>query len=182
VRSLESLAAPAWSRELAETATARALRRLLRGGSWPGLAREIAWQAIRAGGCESARLEALAALVEEQLGLRVDGLEVAVERAAVTAAGTYLARWPNDPDGAKAYADVEAADEAIRLLAHGYADVLGWATEVAAARSERAGGRHSTGCDPTAPRALATTVLPALIADDLARPRERFGWSLAASH
>ena len=90
-------------------------------------------------------------------------------------------RWPNDPDGAKAYAGVEAADEAIRLLAHGYADVLGWATEVAAARSERAGGRPSAGFDSSAPRSLATTALPALIANDLARPRERFGWSLAAT-
>jgi hypothetical protein len=113
---------------------------------------------MRLGGCAGHRVEAFAALVEEQLGQRVDGIEFAVERAAVEAAEAHLERRRSDQDGARAAGAAEADDEAMRLLATAYEEVLRWAV----------------GIDATQP--LDTAALPALVADELAGRRERYGW------
>ena len=52
----------------------RALRRFLRGGTWPGIAREIAWLALRVTEADHTRLDGLTVLVEAKLAQTVDGL------------------------------------------------------------------------------------------------------------
>ena len=45
----------------------RAVGRLLRGGTWQALAREVAWEAVRASGVEPGCLDWLTSLVEVRL-------------------------------------------------------------------------------------------------------------------
>lgn len=160
--------------------TARALRRLLRGGTWQALARELAWQAIRAGGGKNDWLEPLSASIDERLAMQIDGVEFAVERALLAAAGEHLERWPRDFPGAELCAVQKAADEALRLLAVTYADVLTWATDIVLERREFADERQVSPrfSRRSQERSRPSVALPALVADDLTRTRERFGWPL----
>jgi hypothetical protein len=150
---------------------------MLRGGTWQGLAREIAWEAVRARGGELEWLDPLTSLVGRQLSLRVERVEPAVERSALAAAREYARAWPHDPGGAATSARLEASTEATRLLAGAYREVLEWATQVVDERIEHgagrsfgrrfAFGRRRFGNQRNVPTRIANSPIP----------EERFGWS-----
>jgi hypothetical protein len=121
-----------------------AMERLLRGGTWPALAREVAWEAVRATGVEPRCLEWLTSLVEARLAERVD----AFSRAAAL-----------------------DADEAVEALSHAYVEVLEWAVGLL---DDRAGARRARSERPRlAPlrrlRARSEAALPPVVAEHLSR-------------
>jgi hypothetical protein len=120
--------------------------RLLRGGTWPALAREIAWEAVRSTGVEPRCLEWLTRLVEAQLAQRVDAVA-----------------------GAAALDE----DEAAEALSHAYVEVLEWAVGLL---DDRAGARRGKPERPRlAPlrrlRARSEAAVPPLVAEGLGRVR-----------
>ena len=126
----------------------RAVERLLRGGTWPGLAREIAWEAVRSSGVEPRCLDWLTSLVEGQLAARVDAFADAA------------------PAG--------ASDEAAEVLSRAYVEVLEWAVGLL---DDRAAARRTKAERPRlAPlrrlRARSAVEVPSLVAKDLTRGRE----------
>src|SRR5436309_10317894 len=85
----------------AEEVVEGALVRLLRGGTWEGLANEIAWEAVRSTGAEPSCLEWLAGLVGPILAERVEGVEFVLEGARDSARTEHLREWPHDVSGAE---------------------------------------------------------------------------------
>ena len=161
----------------ADDEAARALRRLLRGGTWEGLATEIAWEAVRASGVERRCLEWLAGLVERRLSELVDGLEYRLESAREADRADHLRRWPNDLGGAEAAASIAAAEEAERSVSRLYLDVLQWASELLDDRVER----QPRSLRPRLPslrreRRPAELEVPLLVADGLTQEPPRYGW------
>lgn len=123
----------------------RAVGRLLRGGTWQALAREVAWQAVRASGVEPGCLDWLTSLVERRLAECVDGLAAAVPAAA--------------------------PEEASEILSRAYLEVVEWATGVL---DDRTAARGTAGGRPRlAPlrrlRGRADVEVPPLVAADLRR-------------
>jgi hypothetical protein len=157
--------------------TERALRSFLRGGTWPGLAREIAWQAVLATGAEHECLGWLSGLVEARLAERVDGLEFVVARSCAAASAAHLRTWPHDVGGVETAALLEGEDEAVRALGALYVEVLVWASDLLGTRmrGDRRPSERPRLPPPKQTRPPAGVDAPALVADVLGA-RERFGW------
>ena len=174
---------PAWvDAPPAGTHIERALRRLLRGGTWEALANEIALEAVRATGAELSCLEWLPGLIEAMLSEHVDGLEFVLEPARVSAFQNHLEKWPNDVAGAETAATLAAADEADRLAGRLYLDVLEWAL----ALLDRRLAQPRTGSRPRLPslrrtRPPAEPEVPAIVAESLTKARPAEGWEEAAA-
>ena len=170
---LLAFAGPPTAEELAE----RALRRLLRGGTWEALANELAWEAVRSTGVELSCLEWLPGLVEASLSERVDGLEFVLERARASAWAEHLRAWPNDLAGAETAATLAADEEAAQQVSRLYLDVLEWASGLLSDRLTQA----PSSLRPRLPslrreRPPADPEVPALVADSLIQKRPRYGW------
>jgi hypothetical protein len=112
------------SAQVAEEAVAGAVGRLCRGGSWQGIARELGWRAVTAGGRDLGSLEALCAVAEARLALMIDDAVWAAEQCALRGWQEYLQVCPGEEEGAVAAARLDANEEATRLIAAAYADVL----------------------------------------------------------
>jgi len=154
------------------------LRRFLRGGTWPGLAREIAWQAASAAGLEYVCVEWLTGLVEERLAADVEGLEFVIDRAREVARTKHLRLWPHDPAGGETAASIEAEEEGAQALARLYVETLEWAGALLEERLQTA-GRPAARPRVPAPRrtrAPAQVEPPTLISQLVEPARERFGW------
>ncbi len=130
----------------------RALGRLLRGGTWPALAREVAWEAVRSSGVEPSCLDWLTSLVEARLAERVDGLTTAVERH-------------------------DGLDDAAEILSRAYVEVLEWAIDLLDDRAQAA--RTATERPRLRPlrrlRPRRDAAIPEIVADDLLRVQDRSG-------
>lgn len=168
-----------WSARRAEQATAGALRRLLRGGTWPGLVRELTWSALTAAGGDRAWLDELEPVVEAQLAELVEAAEYPVEQAASHAVQLHLEHHPHDYEGAELVGGLAADEEAVRVLALAYRDLLEATEDDVRERMARQPlprrFRPPTQLllRPSTPDAARP---PALVTRDLARPRTRFGW------
>jgi hypothetical protein len=159
-----------------EEIVARALRWLLRGGSWEALAREIAWEAVRSTGVEPSCLEWLASLVEARLSEYVDGLEFVVDGACVSARAEHLSEWPHDHAGAETAAIQAAGERAANEVSRMYLTTLQWAADLLSdrvARAPRSSRRRLVGIRRE--RAPADLEVPGLVADGLTRERPRYG-------
>src|SRR5204863_7737185 len=134
-------AAPVMPREVSR----RAVERLLRGGTWPGLAREIAWEAVRSSGVEPRCLDWLTGLVEGQLAARIDAL------AATAAAG--------------------ATGEALSRV---YVEVLEWAVGLLDDRTAPRRTKHERPrlAPLRRLRARSAVEVPSLVAEDLTSGRD----------
>jgi hypothetical protein len=117
-------------RQALEEVIERALRRFLRGGTWPAMAREIAWHALRATEADHTRLDGLTALVEARLAQAIDGLHATVESVWFAATEDHLRSWPHDREGAETIALLDGYEEAMRVLSRQYVDVLEWSVTV----------------------------------------------------
>jgi len=116
---------PAGSSErIAEEALAGAVRRLCRGASWQGLARELAWRAVTGGHRDPRSVERLAAAAEAMLASLIDEALWAVEQAALEGWGEFVADHPGDDAGGLAAATLDAGEEAERRAAAAYDRVL----------------------------------------------------------
>jgi len=159
-----------------EELVAGALSRLLRGGTWEGLANELAWKAARSTGAELSCLEWLPELVEAALSERVDGLEFLLEPARHAGRTEHLDEWPHDLSGAEAAATLAASEEGERQVARLYVDVLEWASALLDERqAQPSSGRQSRVASSRTPPPIELGV-PALVTDSLSRKRTRYGW------
>ena len=122
VRPAGSSASP--SERVAEEALAGALLRLCRGGSWQGIARELAWRAVTGGHRDPRSVESLATSAEAMLAPRIDQALWTVEQYAIRSRAEYLEERPGDTAGGLAAARLDASEEAERLVAEAYAEVL----------------------------------------------------------
>jgi len=114
-----------WSiTEIAEQAVANAVRRLCRGGTWQGLARELGWRAVIEGSRDLRRLEPLCSVAEARLAALVDDTVWAAEQTVLQSRQEYLEAHPGDRRGAMAAAALDANEEATRLMESAYASVL----------------------------------------------------------
>ncbi len=113
------------SEQVAEEALAEALRRLCRGGGWEGLARELAWRAVTSGARDPRRIDLLADSAGSMLAALVDEALWAVERSVLEGWDEYLEDRPGDREGAFAAVRLDAGEEAGRLVAAAYEQVLG---------------------------------------------------------
>jgi hypothetical protein len=153
----------------------------LRGGTWPGLAREVAWTAVQAAGADYATIEWLTPLVEERLAETVDGLEYTVDIASVRARARHVCRRPDDCEGADTAAIRDGYDAAVQRLSARYLDAVEWAVDVIADRldsatrrkrySRFAVGRRRASSNPESPLDVATEFLRAR--GPLGRPHGR---------
>ena len=110
--------------QIAEEAVAGAVRRLCRGGSWQGIARELGWRAVTAGGRDLGSLDAVCAVAEARLASMIEDAIWASERSALQGWEEYLEARPGHEEGAVVAATLDANEEAERRVAHAYADVL----------------------------------------------------------
>ena len=162
---------------MAEEVAALVLRRFLRGATWEALVREIAWEAVRSSGVEHSCVDWLSGLVEARLSDRVDGFEFLVERACVSGRCDHLLVWPGDLPGAETAAVLEGQDEAARVLSRLYLNLLDWATGVLSDRTGKARASDRPRLPPLRrERPPSEIEVPGLVARELARTRERFGW------
>jgi hypothetical protein len=122
------------SEQIAEEALGEALRRLCRGGSWQGIARELAWRAVVGGSREPRTVEYLSEAAEAMLASLIDDALWEVERSAICAWEEHLEEHPGDTGSALAVARLDAGEEAARLVASAYDQVL----DALLARSRRA--------------------------------------------
>jgi len=166
----------------AEEAVAGALCRLLRGGTWEGLANELAWKAARSTGTELSCLEWLPELVEATLSERVDGLEFVLERERHVAWAEHLREWPHDLSGAETAATLATGEEGERQVARLYIDVLEWASALLNDRLAQASNRRRSrvASSPTPPP--TELGVPNLVTDSLERPRAVYGWPKRADN
>jgi hypothetical protein len=155
----------------------RTLRQFVRGGTWPGLAREIAWRAVRATESDYARLNALTSLVEAKLAHALDSLDDAVERVCVAAAEDHLRNWPHDREGAETIAVLEGQEEAIQVLSCVYVDVLEWTIGVIRPDQPR-NGRPGSGRlgSRRSDAKVSTSDLPAPVSQWLTTRFVDYGW------
>jgi hypothetical protein len=168
----DSVAAPK-----AEELAARALGWLLRGGTWEGLAHELAWEGVRSTGVELSCLEWLPGLIEAHLSEYVDGLEFVLEPVRASGRAEHLREWPHDYAGAEAAATRAADERAAQEVSRIYLTTLQWAADLLNDRLTRppSSGRPRL-------RALrrerppAELEVPALVADGLTQGRPRYGW------
>jgi hypothetical protein len=121
------------SEQIAEEALGEALRRLCR-GSWQGIARELAWRAVVGGSRDPRTVEYLSDAAEAMLASLIDDALWEVERSAICAWEEHLEDHPGDTRGALAVSRLDAGEEAARLVASAYDQVL----EGLLARSRRA--------------------------------------------
>lgn len=112
------------SEQIAEAALGEALRRLCRGGSWQGIVRELAWRAVVGGSRDPRSVEHLASSAEAMLAALIDEALWEVERAAICAWEEHLEEHPRDRAGALSVAQLDAGEEAARLVAAAYDEVL----------------------------------------------------------
>jgi hypothetical protein len=112
------------SERIAEEALAEALRRLCRGGSWQGVTRELAWRAVTGGHRDPRSIEPLAETAEAMLAPLIDEALWTVERRVVESRNEFLEERPGDKSGAVAAARLDAGEEAERLVAEAYDQVL----------------------------------------------------------
>ena len=152
----------------AEEVVEEALARLLRGGTWEGLANEIAWEAARSTGAEPSCLEWLPGLVGATLAARVEGVEFVLEGARTTARTEHLREWPHDDAGAETAATLGAHEEADRRLSRLYLEVLEWAISLLDQRLEDTSLRRE--------RAPSDPEVPLVVANSLNGDRRRYGW------
>jgi hypothetical protein len=109
---------------IAEEALAGAVRRLCRGGSWQGLARELAWRAVTGGHRDPRSVEALSATAEAMLASLVDDALWEVEHGAIETRDEFLDEHPGELEAALTAARLDACEEAERLVAAAYERVL----------------------------------------------------------
>jgi hypothetical protein len=152
----------------AEEVVEGALVRLLRGGTWGGLANEIAWEAARSTGAEPSCLEWLPGLVDATLAEHVDGVEFVLEGARVTARAEHLREWPHDLAGGETAATLAAHEEADRRLGLLYLEALEWAISLLEERLDDTSLRRD--------RAPSDPEIPLVVADSLSGGRQRYGW------
>ena len=165
-------------RQLLEEVTERALRRFLRGGTWPAMAREIAWHALRATEADHTRLDGLTALVEAKLAQAIDGLHAMVESVWVAATEDHLRSWPHDREGAEMIARLNGYEEAMRVLSRQYVDVLEWSITVLGERQGLNGQSGNRWLRFGATDARFSKVkLPTLVVHGLRQRIAPFGWS-----
>ncbi len=122
------------SAQIAEQALGKALRRLCRGGSWQAIARELAWRAVVGGSRDPRAVEYLSDCAEAMLASLIDEALWEVERCAICAWEEHLEEHPGDRDGAAAVARLDCGEEAAKLVASAYDEVL----DSLLARSRRA--------------------------------------------
>lgn len=122
------------SERIAQEALAEAFRRLCRGGSWQGLARELAWRAVTGGNRDPRTVEALSASAEAMFAQLIDRALWEVERTALATWEEHISEWPADEEGALTAASLDAGEEAGRLIEAAYGEVL----DTLLARSRRA--------------------------------------------
>ncbi len=125
---------PGSTGRIAEEALAGAVRRLCRGGSWQGLARELAWRAVTDGYRDARMVEGLAGSAEAMLATEIDEALWQVEHAAIRGRDELLAERPGELERALEAARLDADEEAKRLVAVSYDRVL----DTLLARSRRA--------------------------------------------
>ena len=165
-------------RQALEEVIERALRRFLRGGTWPGIAREIAWHALRATRADHTRLDGLTVLVEAKLAQTIDGLHTRVESIWIAATEDHLRSWPHDREGAERIALLDGYEEAMRVLSRQYVEVLEWSVTVIGERQGLNGRPGSRWLRLGASDAqLSKVELPALVVQGLRRRIAPFGWS-----
>ena len=155
----------------------RALRCFLRGGTWPGIAREIAWLALRVTEADHTRLDGLTVLVEAKLAQTIDGLLPRVESVWIAAAEDHLRSWPHDREGAERIALLDGFEEAMRVLSRQYVEVLEWSVTVI---GERQGLKGQPGSRwrrlGASDEQFSKVELPAVVVQGLRRRIAPFGW------
>ena len=104
--------------QIAEEALA-ALRHRCRGGSWQGLARELAWRAVT-GGPRDARRSTLRRARRRCSLLKIDQALWTVEHRAIDSYQEFLDEHQGDAEGARIAAQLDAAEEAERLIVSAY--------------------------------------------------------------
>jgi len=127
IAALEARAAgslPGSTEHIAEEALAGAVRRLCRGASWQGLARELAWRAVTGGHRDARMVEPFANRAESMMADAIDDALWQVERAAIHGRDEVLAERPGDLAAALTAARVDAEDEAEQVVAAAYDRVL----------------------------------------------------------
>ena len=154
----------------AEEVVEEALVRLLRGGTWEGLANEIAWEAVRSTGAAPSCLEWLSGLVGAILAERIEGVEFVLEGARDSARTEHLREWPHDVAGAETAATLAAHEEADRRLSHLYLNMLEWGIDLLSGRLDDTSLRRE--------RAPSDPEVPLVVADGLHGKRPRYGWPL----
>jgi hypothetical protein len=152
----------------AEEVVEGALVRLLRGGTWEGLASEIAWEAVRSTGAEPSCLEWLPGIVGATLAEQVEGVEFVLEGARAAARSEHLHEWPHDVPGAETASTLAAHEEADRRLGRLYLGVLDWAIALIEERLGDTSLRRD--------RAPSDPEVPLVVADSLSDDRQRYGW------
>jgi hypothetical protein len=160
----------------AEDLAARAVRWLLRGGTWEALANELAWEAVRSSGVESSCRAWLSDLIEARLAAQIDGLESVLEPARASARAEHLREWPHDHGGAEAAANLAGDDRAKEEVSRIYLDTLQWAADLI---DDRLGSRPRSLRPLQAlrrERTRAELEVPALVAEGLTRRHPRYGW------
>ena len=161
----------------AEQIAGRALEWLLRGGTWEGLARELAWEAVRSTGVEMSCLEWLPGLIETHLSDYVDGLEFVVEGVRASSRAVHLREWPNDRAGAEAAAILAADEKAAEEVSRIYLKTLEWAADLLTDRMTRAPSSQRPRLRALRrERPAADLEVPGLVADGLMQERPRYGW------
>jgi hypothetical protein len=114
-----------WSiTQIAEQAVATSVRRLCRGGTVQGLARELGWKAVILGSRDLRRLESLSSVAEARLVASVDDTVWSAEQTALRSRQEYLEAHPGDREGALTAATLDANEEAVRLMEAAYKNVL----------------------------------------------------------
>jgi hypothetical protein len=112
------------SEHIAEEALAEAVRRLCRGASWQGLARELAWRAVTGGHRDARAVESLAAAAEALLAAQIDEALWAVEKSAIEGWEEFVGHHRGDEAAGLAAARLDAREEADRLVDRAYDRVL----------------------------------------------------------
>jgi hypothetical protein len=179
LRSMPSESTPELrGRQALDEVIERALRCFLRGGTWPGIAREIAWLALRVAEADHTRLNGLTTLVEARLAQTIDGLLPTVESVWIAASEDHLRSWPHDREGAERIALLDGYEEAMRVLSRQYVEVLEWSVTVI---GERRGLNGQSGRRwprlGTSDEQFSKVELPALVVQGLRRRIAPFGWS-----
>ncbi len=108
------------SEQIAEQALAEAVRDRCRGGSWQGLARELAWRAVTGGHRDARSVDALASYAEALLAQSIDQALWTVEQRAIESFQEFVHDHRGDAERARTAAVLDAAEEAERLIAAAY--------------------------------------------------------------
>jgi len=166
------------NRQALEEVIEQALRRFLRGGTWPAMAREIAWHALRATEADHTRLDGLTAVVEAKLAQKIEGLHTTVESSWIAATEDHLRSWPHDGEGAETIALLDGYEETMRVLSRHYVDVLQWSVAVIGERQGLDGRSDSRWLRFGKSEAQFSKLkLPALVVQGLRQRIATFGWS-----